>query len=281
MYETLVDPSTLSEHRDDPEWVVIDCRNDLAAAGAGERAYVRAHIPGAFHTSLERVLTGKKSGRNGRHPLPEPERFARFLGQIGVGERTQVVAYDAGSDMYAARLWFLCRWVGHPAAAVLDGGYAAWSAGGYPVTAETSQAAQPGALRAPRICHEMALDAGEVMARLHSERQLVLDARSPDRFAGQNETIDPVAGHIPGARNRWYKENYDGRGRMKTAERLRAEFAAAGVEAPERVVHQCGSGISACVNLLAMEHAGLTASRLYAGSWSEWIADPTRPVARA
>lgn len=280
MYTTVVDPRTLCEHLNDPAWVVIDCRSDLAHPDAGEAAYAGGHIPGAFYASLEGVLAGAKTGRNGRHPLPEIEHFARFLRQAGVGEQTQLVAYDGGGDMYAARLWFLARWVGHEATAMLDGGYAAWTEAGYPVSTETPVPRSTIAPIAARVRPETTAGAGEIMAALGSPQQLVLDARGPDRFAGQNETIDPVAGHIPGARNRYFKENYDARGRLKPPEQLRAEFAAAGVTVPQQVVHQCGSGISACVNLLAMEHAGLRGSQLYPGSWSEWISDPSRPIAR-
>ncbi|TAM75602.1 sulfurtransferase [bacterium] len=280
MYTTIVDPRSLHEHLNDPAWVVIDCRNDLTHPDAGERAYALGHIPGAFHASLEGVLTGAKTGRNGRHPLPEPENFMRFLRQAGVDDQTQLVVYDDGGDMYAARLWFMARWVGHDAAALLDGGYAAWTDAGYSVSRE---AATPRGTTTPGVLlvrRETTTEAGEILAALGTPHLLMLDARSPDRFAGQNESIDPVAGHIPGAHNRFFKENFDERGRMKPPEQLRAEFVAAGVAAPERVVHQCGSGISACVNLLAMEHAGLAGSRLYPGSWSEWISDPSRPVMR-
>ncbi|TAM57806.1 sulfurtransferase [bacterium] len=280
MYTTIVDPSTLYAHLDDPAWVIFDCRNDLANPAAGEALYAEGHIPGAYGVQLERVLTGVKTGRNGRHPLPEPGAFAHFLQAAGVGPATQIAAYDGGGgDMFAARFWFLARWLGHAAVALLDGGYQAWTSAGFPVSREAPPPRQaPGG---PALEHdELTAQAGEILASLNGGHLLVLDARSPDRFAGQNEIIDPVAGHIPGAANRFYKENFDASGRLKPAEVLRAEFAAAGVRSPVAVVHQCGSGVSACVNLLAMEHAGLRGSRLYPGSWSEWIADPARPVAR-
>jgi len=281
MHATLIDAPTLRAHLEDPRWVVVDCRSALADAEAGRRLYLRGHIPGAFYASLETELTGLKTGRNGRHPLPDPESFAQFLRGIGVGDETQLVAYDDGGDMFAARLWFLARWIGHVATAVLDGGLAGWIGAGYPLERDAHVSSpKPGALTV-RMEHGATVDADAVLASLHSPELLILDARSPDRFAGQNETIDPVAGHIPGARNRCYKDNYDDRGRMKAPERLRAEFAALGAGVPERVVHQCGSGVSACVNMLAMTHAGLPGSRLYPGSWSEWIVDPSRPVARA
>jgi len=279
VYSTIVDPQTVLAHLADPTWVVIDCRNDLFHPESGAQAYERAHLPGAFHASLEEDLSGVKTGRNGRHPMPDPAAFARFLNEIGVGEQTQIVAYDAGGDAYAARLWFLAHWIGHAAAAVLDGGFSGWTAAGYATTSEPPARQPASEARTVRLRHESTIGVEDVLAGLGSARHLVLDARSPDRFAGQNETLDPVAGHIPGAVNRFSKENYDERGRMKSPERLRAEFAAAGVTTPEQVVHQCGSGVSACVNLLAMSYAGMVGSRLYPGSWSEWIADPSRPVA--
>ncbi len=222
-------------------------------------------------------LAGAKSGTNGRHPLPDPQTFARFLRGLGANDDTQIVAYDAGGDMFAARFWFLCRWIGHDATAVLDGGFAAWQALGYPVSSEPPAQPHEGAL-APRLRPEIVVDAGYVVAHLDDPAMQLLDARAQERYTGETEPIDPVGGHIPGAKQRWFKDNFDGDGRFKTPDALRAEFARAGFD-PKRTVHQCGSGVSAAVTYLAMAHAGLEGSRVYAGSWSEWVADPSRPVA--
>ncbi|MFN2529491.1 MAG: sulfurtransferase [Candidatus Baltobacteraceae bacterium] len=269
MHHTVVDSVALQEHLADPEWCLLDTRP--------AQAYTDAHIPGAFWADTENDLAGEKSGKNGRHPLPEIETFASFLRGLGVSAGTQLVAYDAGADMFAARFWFLCRWIGHDAVAVLDGGIAGWQAAGYPLTSAKSSPRAPGNVR-PKPRHELIVHANEVRTAIDDHRFSVLDARSSDRFAGHNEHLDAVAGHIPGALNRFFKENYDQSGRFKSPEHLRSEFSQLDL-APERVVHQCGSGVSAAVNQLAMEHAGLGLTRIYAGSWSEWIADPRRPIA--
>jgi thiosulfate/3-mercaptopyruvate sulfurtransferase len=277
VYRTLVSVDELAEHLNDPRWVVVDCRHSLQDHDSGRRDYAQKHIPGAFFAHVERHLAGAKTGKNGRHPLPDPAQFAAFLRELGVTNETQIVAYDAGGDMFAARMWFLCRHAGHEAVAVLDGGFAAWGAAGKPMSAEEPARPGKGTFQAhPR--RELTVDAAAVLASLDDRTFSVLDARGADRFAGRNETIDPVAGHIPGALNRPFKENFDERGRFKPPAQLREEFAQLGIH-PERIVHQCGSGVSAAVNLLAMEHAGAQGSRIYPGSWSEWIADRDRPIA--
>ncbi len=276
-FTTLISAATLFAHLGDAACAIVDCRHSLADFGLGRRLYEESHVPGAFFASVEEDLAGTKTGRNGRHPMPDPDEFARFLRALGVGSTTQIVAYDAGGDMFAARFWFLCRWIGHEAVAVLDGGFAAWQAAGYPVTGEIPHAAHEGDVAA-RPDARMLVDADYVLAHLGDSGMLLLDARAEDRFAGMNETIDPVAGHIPGARNRWFKRNFNDDGTFKSPEALRAEFAADGVD-PQRVVHNCGSGVSAAANQLAMALAGLQGSRVYGGSWSEWIADPSRPIA--
>jgi thiosulfate/3-mercaptopyruvate sulfurtransferase len=274
-YETTISARALHERLGDPKLVVLDCRHSLADFGAGRRLYDEGHLPGAFFASVEDDLAGPKTGTNGRHPLPDPQTFARFLRGLGADDDSQLVAYDAGGDMFAARLWFLSRWIGHDAVAVLDGGYAAWTAGGYPVSAAPSEPSHDGDLQV-RLRPEHVVDAAYVLAHLQSSSMQLIDARAEDRFAGQNETIDPVAGHIPGAVNRWFKKNFNPDGTFKDAAALREEFR--GLD-PAAVVHQCGSGVSAAANQFAMTLAGLEGSRVYAGSWSEWISDPSRPVA--
>jgi thiosulfate/3-mercaptopyruvate sulfurtransferase len=276
MFTTLVSTAELAAHLDDAAWVVFDCRHDLAKPDLGRTEYLAAHIPGARFMHMDEDLAGPPSGANGRHPLPDPAVLAAKLGAAGVGPETQVVAYDAQGAVNASRLWWLLRWLGHDAVAVLDGSLGKWLREERPMTAE---APRPTPARfAPRP-RPLAVDAGTVAARLRSPAMTLVDARSGERYRGEAEPIDPVAGHIPGSLNRFVRENLD-RGVFKAPERLREEFRALiGSAAPEAVVHTCGSGVAACHNLLAMEIAGLAGSRLYPGSWSEWIADPARPRA--
>jgi thiosulfate/3-mercaptopyruvate sulfurtransferase len=274
----LVGTEVLSQHLDDPDWIVFDCRHDLAAPGRGRAEYAQGHIPGARFLHLDEDLSGPKTGRNGRHPLPDPEKLIEKLGEAGVDSRKQVVAYDAQGGMPASRLWWLLRWLGHLPIAVLDGGWNQWVAEGRPQTADIPRT-KP-ARFSGRARNDCWVGAHFVREHLGDETTVLLDARATDRFRGQNETIDPVGGRIPYARNRFYRDNLDATGRFKTPEILRDEFRAIlGEAGPQQVVNYCGSGVSACHNLLAMEVAGLRGARLYPGSWSEWIADPSRPLA--
>ena len=276
-YTTLVDVTTLARHLGDANWLVIDVRHQLADTAYGERAYAEGHVPGAVFLHCDRDLSGPMTGSNGRHPLPAPDELAARLGAIGVGAATQVVIYDDAQGMIAGRLWWLLRWLGHERVAVLDGGLQAWQAASQPLSS-APPSLRPASFVARPI--DAMVDAGYVQAFLQTSRMHLVDARSPDRFRGENETIDPVGGHIPGAVNRFFRDNLQADGRFKPAAELRAEWLAvlAGA-ASGQVVHQCGSGVSACHNMLAMEIAGLPGSRLYAGSWSEWCADRGRPVA--
>ena len=276
-YTTLVAAATLAAHLDDPAWLVIDVRHQLADTGYGERVYAENHIPGAVFLHCDCDLSGPMTGSNGRHPLPAVEKLAARLGEIGIGPQTQVVIYDDAQGMIAGRLWWLLRWLGHEQVAVLDGGFQAWQAAGGALTTELPLL-RPTTFTAK--VRDAMVDADYVRAFLQTSRMHLVDARSPDRFRGENETIDPVGGHIPGAVNRFFRENLQVDGRFKPAAELRAEWlmVLAGAS-PEQVVHQCGSGVSACHNILAMEIAGLPGSRLYAGSWSEWCTDCGRPVA--
>jgi thiosulfate/3-mercaptopyruvate sulfurtransferase len=278
MYTTLIDPATLHAHLDDPSWVVLDARFDLTAPAKGEAQYREGHIPGARYVSLDADLSGPKTGTTGRHPLPDPATAAATFGRLGIGPGMQVVIYDADAGSFAARAWWMLRWLGHPQAAVLDGGFAAWTRAGLPVsTADESWAA---ATFTPRVDAASRVAVGEVLPHVAQAGHVLVDARAADRFRGQNETLDPVAGHIPGAVNRFFQANLTADKTFKTPEALRAEWAAVfGTARPADVVMYCGSGVTACHNLLALEHAGLSGARLYAGSWSEWCADPQRPVA--
>ncbi len=277
-YATLIGATELAQRIHDPDWVVFDCRFDLADADFGREAYLSAHIPGASFLDLEGDLSGPKTGRNGRHPLPDPARLAARLEECGVGNHTQIVAYDDASGMFAARLWWLLRWLGHNRVAVLDGGLQAWIRAAQALDDEIPEPRAATYTLSLRAGH---VDADFVAAHLGKPDMVLIDARSPDRFRGENEMLDPVGGHIPGAINRFFRDNLDADGYFKQASVLREEFGVLLQGHPTRqVVHQCGSGVTACVNILAMEAAGFPGSMLYPGSWSEWCADPRRPVAR-
>ncbi len=276
-YQTLISAQDLVRHLHDPDWRIFDCRHDLRDPEFGRRAYQTGHLPGAMHLHLDEDLSGAMTGANGRHPLPDADQLVARLEACGVGNHTQVVAYDDVGGMFAARLWWLLRWLGHRRVAVLDGGLQAWGRAAGPLSRELPGAAPLPYVMAPE---PLAVDLDDVVDHLSDPQRLLLDARSPDRFRGENETLDPVGGHIPGATNRWFHDNLGADGCFKQASVLREEFGQLlkGRNAGH-VVHQCGSGVTACHNLLAMESAGLTGSRLYPGSWSEWCADPARPVA--
>lgn len=278
-FRTLVSAAQLRAGLDHPDLVVFDCRHDLMNPEAGAAAYAAAHVPGARFAHSDRNLSGPKTGRTGRHPLPDPQVFAAWLGANGVDASKQVVAYDHAGGASATRLWWMLRWLGHDRVAVLDGGWESWVAEGHPTTAQLPAARA--ALFTPSPRTGVHVDVQFVLEHLGDAGVVVLDARAAERYRGETEPIDPVAGHIPGARNRLYKNNLDGEGRFKPAQALRSEFLALlGDMRADRIVHQCGSGVSACHNILAMEIAGLPGSRLYPGSWSEWCADPARPVER-
>lgn len=278
MYTTLITPAQLQQ-LDPAHYVILDCRFQLTDPEYGLHAYQAGHIPGAHYLNLDYHLSGVKTGSNGRHPLPDGQRLAVDLGAIGITSDVQVVCYDDAGGMYAARAWMLLRWLGHQAVAVLDGGIQAWQQAG--ATLETDKKRYMPRRFPVHASLVETVDAEQVLANLEEQAFVVVDARSPERFRGEGETMDPVAGHIPGARNRFFQHNLDSNGRFKDAASLRQEWEQllAGLP-PENIVHQCGSGVTACHNLLAMEYAGLSGSRLYPGSWSEWCSDPERPVAR-
>lgn len=279
-YTTLISAANLAELlATAPDSIALfDCRFDLTNTGAGEAAYAAGHIPGAQYLHLDRDLSGRKTGTNGRHPLPSRDALVSTLADRGLKQGQQVVVYDAQGGAYAARLWWLLLWLGHDSVAVLDGGLQAWEAAGQPLTTEVPRVSRGDFRALPPL--ESTVDAQAVLANLTTRARVVIDARAPDRYRGENETIDPVGGHIPGARNRFFKDNLTADGRFKNGHELRETFAAllAGVE-PNLAILQCGSGVTACHNALAMEIAGLHGASLYPGSWSEWSADPARPVA--
>jgi thiosulfate/3-mercaptopyruvate sulfurtransferase len=256
--------------------LLLDCGFDLADPEAGRRAHAAGHLPGAVYVHLDEDLAGPRNGHNGRHPLPTRAAWARTLARLGVVPGRPVVAYDDQGGPYAARAWWMLRWAGHGAVAVLDGGRAAWLAAGGAL--EMGMAAPAPAAPYP-VAAQAAMPAIDTPAlQQHLATLALLDARAPERFRGEVEPLDPVAGHIPGAINRFFKLNLAADGRFRPAAELRAEFETLAGGRP--VVHQCGSGVTACHNLLAMAHAGLEGGLLYPGSWSEWCSDPARPVAR-
>ena len=275
----LVSTETLALHLHDPAWVIFDCRHDLADHEKGARLYRAQHIPGAHFAPVETTLSGAKTGRNGRHPLPEPAAFAEFLERHGVSDASTIVAYDDVGGQYASRLWWMVRWISGPRAAILDGGYPKWMAEGRRVSSDVPSA-RPGQLNA-RPNPEMVWTVADVQRRLQEERSALIDARSPERYRGETEPIDRLPGRIPGAVNRFFKANLNPDLTFRPAVELEREFKTMlGSRSPADVGHQCGSGVTACVNLFAMEYAGLPGSKLYVGSWSEWIADPSRPIAK-
>lgn len=279
-YTTLISTSELTQHVLEPNWIVVDCRHDLANPDAGREAYRAGHIPNAQFAHLDTDLSDKTPGPNGefrgRHPLPERDRFIETLRAWGVNHDSQVIAYDAQGGMFAARLWWMLRWIGHEAVAVLDGGLAAWTAHGMWLSTKPASTLRGNASIRSSLVSTASVD--EIVANLSPQSRTLVDARAPDRFRGENETLDPVGGHIPGAKNRFFKDNLQADGHFKPAEQLRAELSAI-IPVPQAAIMQCGSGVTACHNLLAMEIAGLTGAALYPGSWSEWCANSSRPVA--
>jgi len=278
-FTTLMDAHELRTMPASTDLLVVDCRFDLADPSAGERAYAQAHIPGALYAHLDRDLSGSVTPATGRHPLPDPLAFAQTLSRWGISPATQVVAYDASGGMIAARLWWMLRWLGHRGVAVLDGGLAAWcDAGG---TLDRSAAVRTPARFVGRHGTRAAVSTPELAELLDAGGCLLVDARSAERFEGRSEPIDPVAGHVPGSLNFACQGNLSADGRFLGRDALRAAWNRLLSGRPaEAIVSMCGSGVTACHNLLALEHAGLGEGRLYPGSWSEWIRDPSRPVAK-
>ena len=261
------------------DFLLFDCRFDLVDSEAGYKSYLEGHIPGAIYVHSDKDLASEKTGRNGRHPLPSINAWQKTYAALGITPNSRVVIYDNQSCMYAVRLWWMLKAVGHQHIELLNGGYQIWCQLGYPSEqSETFRKAVPETTLTPFMNLVLV---GDVVANLESKNFTILDARSNDRFHGENETLDPVAGHIPGALNRFFKDNLKSDGTFKDPDVLRHEFQSIiGNISSEKIVHQCGSGITACHNMFAMELAGLMGSSIYAGSWSEWSSDPSRPVAQ-
>lgn len=276
-FTTLVTTEQLTQHLDDPQWVVFDCRFTLTDPEGGRRLYAQSHVPGARYAHLDDDLSSPVTASSGRHPLPDAELLAKKLGQWGVGAQTQVVVYDDSFGSMAVRFWWLLRWLGHDSVALLDGGFPRWKRDKCPLTSDLP-AIQPTQFDVRRD-DKAWVSVDEVLAARRTACQHILDARPEDRFTGEREPLDKVAGHIPGSCNWSFEENLDMGGTFLPADELRAAYLKLlNGASPESIIHSCGSGVTACHNILAMEVAGLPGSRLYPGSWSEWITDPTRPV---
>jgi len=279
-FHTLIGVDSLQKLLGEPRLAVVDCRFDLMNPGAGRQAYLRAHIPDARYADLNRDLSAPIGADTGRHPLPAPETFAAWLGAAGIDNCSLVVAYDDANGSIAARLWWMLRWVGHDAVAVLDGGFKAWAARGGAL--QPGPADFPRKKFTPRVAADTVLSTAEVERALQDPAALLVDARAQERYAGTIEPIDPVAGHIPGAVNHPFTANLDADGHFLPGEEIKRRWQERlSGRQPLQLIVMCGSGVTACHNLLSLEVAGLTGAKLYAGSWSEWIRDPQRPVARS
>lgn len=278
-FNTLISTETLASRLDDQALVIVDCRFRLDDVAWGKREYEAGHVAGAGYADLDRDLSGRKTGTNGRHPLPDPSALIEQFGALGVTEGVQVVAYDQGNGMFASRLWWLLRWLGHDRVAVLDGGFAKWVSEGRPTSSGIEhRPARPfsGSVRA-----EMTVGMADVAARIGAPDWRLVDARAPERFRGETEPLDRVAGHIPSAANHFFQRNLDEHGAFLGPEELRRQFQdTLGPVPADRAICYCGSGVTACHNLLALEIAGMSGAKLYPGSWSEWCGDPGRPVER-
>ena len=273
MYTTLIDSTTLNSQLDNPQWLAVDCRFNLTAPSEGYNAYLESHISGAVFADLDKVLSHPPATDHGRHPLPAPEVIEARFSRLGINPGTQVVAYDAGPGVIASRLWWMLHYMGHRAVAVLDGGITHWREAGLSECAGEE-------IRSPAEFIGKPDRSWLTTLEQVAQARLLIDAREPPRFRGEVEPLDRVPGHIPGAVNRFFAENLNEQGRFLSPEVLREQFTALLGGIPSEVASfYCGSGVSACHNLLALVHAGLAPGSLYVGSWSEWSADPERPVA--
>jgi thiosulfate/3-mercaptopyruvate sulfurtransferase len=273
MYQTIISVDELRKHKNQQDWVVVDCRCDLANLSSGYQSYLESHIAGAIYADIYDHLSGKPITDHGRHPMPTADKLQKVFSSFGINEEKQVVVYDASAGSFAARLWWLLRYMGHRAVAVLDGGWQAWQSAGLAVETVENKSAAASFCGRPRSDWLVTID--DVAAA-----PLLVDSRDAARYCGEMEPIDPIAGHIPGAINHCWKENLKDNGHFLDSRQLRQQFSQIYVDTTaEQVVFYCGSGVTACHNLLAVAHAGLPAARLYAGSWSEWCKQADRPIA--
>lgn len=278
-YTTLIQAPELASLLQEPDVAILDCRHELSKPAWSDQAFAEGHVPGALQAHLDRDLSSPIGPTTGRHPLPVVAKLAETLSRWGIDDKVQVIAYDQGNGAYAARAWWLLRWLGHEKVAVLDGGLVAWQEAGLPLTREITTRAPRNFT--PRVTPDAFVTTAELQQALAVRNSALVDARGADRFRGENETIDPVAGHIPGARNRPFTQNLDSRGRFIAPAELRRQWTEIlGQQSPREAISMCGSGVTACHNLLALEIAGFPGAKLYAGSWSEWLRDPNRPVTK-
>jgi thiosulfate/3-mercaptopyruvate sulfurtransferase len=275
LYTTIISPEDLHKHLADPNWVICDCRFDLTTPTRGRSDYLYGHIPHAVYVDLESDLSSTPNGTNGRHPLPPADKLIQLIESLGIDNDTQVIVYDDDSGGYAVRLWWILRYLGHSSAAVLDGGIQAWLASGYTLSSEQEHRS-PHDFR-PHILRDRLITVDQLSGKKPGARILLLDARAPERYRGEQEPLDPVAGHIPSAENRYWRKNLRPDGRFKSVDELQHELTALlGDRSSDEAIIYCGSGVTACHNILAFVHAGFGMPRLYAGAWSEWCSDPTR-----
>ena len=278
-YTTIIEVDELARHLGAPTWRVMDCRFDLMDKSAGRQAYTKAHIPGALYAHLEEELSGPVSEKTGRHPLPEAAALAECFSRWGIGNDSQLVVYDDRSGALASRLWWLSRWLGHPQVAVLNGGLAAWQAAGLPLSRELP-VVEPASFRA-EVDDTLWVSTDELQTELDDENIRLIDARGEARFRGEVEPLDRVAGHIPGSINYPFERNLDASGKFLTPQEIQGQLSGTVTDfTGKKIIHSCGSGVTACHNILAMEIMGLSGSLLYPGSWSEWITDPARAISR-
>lgn len=276
-FDLIISAEQLLNHLQDPDFVIVDCRFNLSDPGWGAIEYQALHIPGAVYADLNRDLAAPRTPASGRHPLPSEEQMTDVFSRMGIDGSKQVVCYDATSGSFAARLWFMLKLCGHENAAVLDGGFVHWHAGGFPI--ESGVNTNPPAHFLPKMHPEMIVSSVQVEALRLDPHWRIIDARAPERYAGVNEPIDPVAGHIPGAFNRFHELNLNPEGLFKSPGQLREEFSPLILpEHPENTIAYCGSGVTSAHHLIAMRLAGYPMPKLYVGSWSEWIRDPARPI---
>lgn len=277
IYTTLIKPAELETHIGDPDWVIVDCRFDLMKPDWGFSAYQMAHIPGSIYAHMDHDLSGPRTAVSGRHPLPDVDQFTDLLSRWGIDSTKQVIVLDTSAGAYSVRLWWMLKHLGHPAAAVLDGGFPAWAKEIHRVNSGVEENSFVKCDLGGGFDGMMTTT--QVQEILFNPDWCLIDARAPERFRGEQEPIDPIAGHIPGATNCPYTANLSSKGCMLPAGELRSQFMTLlGGIPPEQTVVYCGSGVSSCFHLLAMEIAGLPGAKLYAGSWSEWIRDPNRPI---
>lgn len=279
-YTTLITLAELAPHLGDPDWALVDCRFALNDPALGRQKYRAGHIPGAVYADLDQDLSGPViPGQTGRHPLPPIDQFVAKLSAWGIDDRVQVVAYDDSNGIYAGRLWWMLRWLGHERVAVLDGGWQSGALSGHPQVG-SGEETRTGRTFVPRLRQDVQVTVAEMVANLATKRYKVFDVRDEKRYRGEPHPLDTRSGHIPGARSAWYLRNLDAEGKFLPPEQLRARYAALlGDSPPEACVFYCGSGVSVHHDLLALAHAGFAQPRVYIGSWSEWTADPNRPVA--